>query len=79
MVDGDGNPVLVEKAFDVTSRGMRKIDEIVKRNWEDIRRRALIGLREHFIENPDNILSPEDVQFTVMTSAGGYEPEEDDS
>lgn len=78
MVDGDGNPVLVEKAFDVTSRGMRKIDEIVKRNWEDIRRKALIGLREHFIQNPDNIPSPEDVQFTVMTSAGGYEPEEDD-
>jgi hypothetical protein len=73
--DTDGKFILEEKAFDVTSRGMRKINEIVEGNWRLIRKEAIRGLRQHFIAHPENIPPPEAVEFTLMIKPGGYQPD----
>jgi hypothetical protein len=67
MRDDGGNFILEEKAFDVTRRGMDKINEIVERNWRQIRKKAIDGLRQHFIEYPEHIPSPDAVEFILMT------------
>jgi hypothetical protein len=74
--DADGNIVLEEKAFDVTRHGMNRINAIVEENWRQIRKKAVDGLRQHFIANPENIPPPEAVEFFQMTGPGGYKPEE---
>jgi hypothetical protein len=76
MRDDDGYFIFEEKAFDVTRRGMDKINEIVERNWRQIRQKAIDGLRQHFIEHPEHIPSPEAVEFILMTGPGGHKPED---
>ncbi len=73
--DTDGKIILAEKAFDVTPRGMRKINAIVEENWRQIRKKAIDGLRQHFITHPEDIPPPEAVEFVLMVRPGGYQPD----
>ncbi|HSH58676.1 MAG TPA: hypothetical protein VK988_03345 [Acidimicrobiales bacterium] len=69
--DHQGRVILKGQSIDVTARGLDRIEEVVRRTWDQLKPAALDGVRQHFLHDPTNIPSPSDVQHKLFVELGG--------
>ena len=68
--DSEGYILLKGQRIDVTGRGLERVEDVVRRTWEQLKPAAVAGAREHFLANPADIPSPEAVRQDLLVSVG---------
>lgn len=62
--------VIDSVAADMTPRGLATVREIVRRNWDELKPAAIEHARKYFVENPDQLPHPDDLDHDVLVSTG---------
>jgi len=70
-VDDHGRILFKGQAIDVTAKGLERVEDVVRRTWEQLNPAALDGARQHFLHHPEAIPSPGDVQLHLLARLGG--------
>lgn len=67
-VDDQGRIILKVHPLDVTGRGLERIEEVVRKTYENLKPAALDGVQRYFEANPQGIPGPEYVQQDLLVS-----------
>lgn len=67
-VDQDDRIILHGQPIDVTTRGFKAVEDVIRRSYEAMRLTCLDQVREHFIRDPSDIPSPEEVPYRPLMS-----------
>lgn len=70
-VDGQSRIVIEGRAIDVTPRGLRAVEDVLHRTWQQLRVSAIAEVREYFEANPSEIPGPEAVDETLLVASSG--------
>jgi hypothetical protein len=63
----------VTHVVDVTNDGMARIEQIVQETSAKVKEFAIEQVRAHFIADPQDVPSPEDVRDDLLFTVGGYQ------
>lgn len=66
--DQDDRIILHGQPIDVTTRGLEAVEDVISRSYEAMRSTCLDQVREHFIQDPSDIPSPEEVPYRPLMS-----------
>lgn len=67
-VDDQGRTILKGQPIDVTGRGMERIEDVVRKTFENFKPAALDGMCRYYEDNPEDIPGPEEVQHDLLVS-----------
>lgn len=67
-IDNQSRIVIDGKAIDVTTRGLRAIEDIFQRLWEPLRHSSLEEVRKHYQRNPGDIVGPSRIAQRLLMS-----------
>lgn len=67
-VDDEGRVILGDRPADVTARGLERIEEIVRKTYDNLKSSALDGVKRYFEANPQDIPRPEEVRQDLLVT-----------